>query len=115
MNRIKILIIDDEWLIRLELKNMLAQYAKIGVIDEAANISEAIALYAEKKHDVIFLDIQMPGGSGFDFLEKINGKYKLVFITGFDQYLAKAKKFSAIGYLMKPINKDQLSKVIKKL
>ncbi len=115
MNQIKTLIIDDEWLIRSELKTMLMQYPNIDVIGEAANVIQATKLFKKHKPDLVFLDIHMPGGSGFDFLERINGNYKLVFITAFDQYLPKARKFRAIDYLMKPISKDKLSKVIQKL
>ena len=115
MNSIKTLIIDDEWLIRSELKTMLIQYPNIDVIGEAANVTEAIKLYKKFKPDLIFLDINMPGRSGFDFLNKVNGNFKLVFITAFDHYLPKARKIRALDYLMKPISKDKLSKVIQKL
>lgn len=115
MNRLKTLIIDDEWLIRSELKTMLDQYPNIDVIGEAANVMEAIKLYEAMKPDLVFLDIHMPRGSGFDFLDQVNGDFKLVFITAFDQYLDEAKKYQAIDYLMKPISKDKLLKVIQKL
>lgn len=115
MNRIKTIIIDDEWLIRTELKDMLLQYPNINVIGEAANVTDAIRLHNELKPDLVFLDIQLPGGSGFDFLERVNGCFKLVFITAFDHYLKEAKSYRAIDYLMKPISKKKLSKVIQKL
>ena len=115
MNPIKTLIIDDEWLIRSELKTLLAQYPQIDVIGEAANVNEAIQLYHSLKPDLVFLDIHMPCGTGFDFLRQVNGDFKLVFITAFDQYLEEAKKYQAIDYLMKPINKQKLSKAIRKL
>jgi two-component system LytT family response regulator len=115
MNRIKTLIIDDEWLIRSELKTMLVRYPNIDVIGEAANVMEAIKLYEALKPDLVFLDIQLPGGSGFDFLNRVDGSFKLVFITAFDQFLNEAKQYRAIDYLMKPISKDKLSRVIRKL
>lgn len=115
MNRIKTLIIDDEWLIRSELKTMLVQYPNIDVIGEAANVMEAVNLCEAMKPDLVFLDIQLPGGSGFDFLARVNGSFKLVFITAFDQFLNEAKQYRAIDYLMKPISKDKLSRVIRKL
>jgi len=115
MNRIKTLIIDDEWLIRSELKTMLVQYPNIDVIGEATNVNEAVKLCEALKPDLVFLDIHMPCGSGFDFLNRVNGDFKLVFITAFDQYLNEAKKYQAIDYLMKPISKDKLLKVIQKL
>ena len=115
MNPIKTLIIDDEWLIRTELKDMLMQYPNINIIGEAANIDDAIKLHNDLKPDLVFLDIHMPGGSGFDFLSRVNGDFKLVFITAFDQFLNEAKQYRAIDYLMKPISKDKLSRVIRKL
>lgn len=115
MNPIKTLIIDDEWLIRTELKDMLMQYPNIDVIGEAANLTDAIKLHNDLKPDLVFLDIQLPGGSGFDFLSRVNGDFKLVFITAFDQFLNEAKQHRAVDYLMKPISKDKLSRVIRKL
>jgi two-component system LytT family response regulator len=115
MNRMKTLIIDDEWLIRSELKTMLVQYPNIDVVGEAANVMDAVKLCELLNPDLVFLDIHMPGGSGFDFLSRVNGNFKLVFITAFDQFLTDAKQYRAIDYLMKPISKDKLSMVIKKL
>ena len=115
MNRIKTLIIDDEWLIRSELKTMLIQYPNIDVIGEAANVNEAVKLCTELKPDLVFLDIHIPGGSGFDFLNQVNCNFKLVFITAFDHYLDETKKYRSIDYLMKPINKDKLLRVIRAL
>lgn len=115
MNSYKTLIIEDEWLIRAELKNMLSHYPNIDLVGEAASVTDAIKLYNELKPDLVFLDIQLPGGSGFDFLDRVNGHFNLVFITAFDQYLDKAKSYRAIDYLMKPISKRKLAKVIQKL
>jgi two-component system LytT family response regulator len=94
---------------------MLVQYPNIDVVGEAANVTDAIKLCELLKPDLVFLDIHMPGGSGFDFLSRVNGNFKLVFITAFDQFLTDAKQYRAIDYLMKPISKDKLSMVIKKL
>lgn len=112
---IKTLIIDDEWLIRSELRTMLVEYPNIDVIGEAANVTEAIKLCNELKPDLIFLDIHLPGRSGFDFLGEVGNNFKLVIISAFDHYLNEAKKYKAVDYLMKPINKDKLSNVIQKL
>ncbi|MEE4310763.1 MAG: response regulator [candidate division KSB1 bacterium] len=115
MHQIKVIIIDDEWLIRAELKSMIDQYSHLDVVGEAASIAEGEALCREVKPDVIFLDIHLPGGSGFDFLDKVNGDYKIVLITGFDQYLNKMMQYKVIDCLMKPIGKDRLEEVIKNL
>jgi len=115
LQKIKTLIIDDEWLIRRELKDMLLQYPRIVVVGEAANVTQAINLFYLLKPDLIFLDIQMPGGSGFDFLDRVDGNFKLVFVTAFDKYRGRAITYQAIDYLMKPISKEKLSKVIQNL
>ena len=72
MKQIKTIIIDDEWLICSKLKTMLVQYSNIDVISEAANVVEAVKLYEALKPDLVFLDIHIPGGSGFDFLSQVN-------------------------------------------
>lgn len=115
MKRIKTLIIDDEWLIRIELKRMLMHYPNINVVGEATNMIEALKVFHELQPDLIFLDIQLPGGTGFDFLNRINGNFKVVFITAFNQLHEEAKKYQAMDCLMKPISKTKLAKVIQKL
>ncbi len=115
MNQLKTLIIDDEWLIRLELRRMLSQYPNINVVGEAANMSEAVRAVNEAKPDLIFLDIQMPGGSGFAFLEQVKIDFKIIFVTAFTQHFTRAEKFGAIDYLLKPISKDRLDRAMEKL
>ena len=115
MKTFKTLIIDDEWLIRLELRRMLSQYPNVSVVGEAANLREAFVAVQEKKPDLIFLDIEMPGGSGFDFLEQAEGAFKTIIVTAFPQYLSRARKFNAIDYLLKPISQERLSKAILNL
>ena len=108
-------IIDDEWLIRTELKSMLDHHDKINVIGEATNFSEACQLLKEKSPDLVFLDIQLPGGTGFDLLDLMEVKFKTIIISAFDQYIKKAKKYHAEAILMKPISIDELTKVINKI
>ncbi|MDZ7262291.1 MAG: response regulator, partial [candidate division KSB1 bacterium] len=110
-----IIIVDDEWLIRSELKTMLSQYPNINVVGEAATIEEAIHLIDKFKPDVLFLDIQLSDGSGFDLLNQVEPNFKVVFVSAYDQYREEARKFKAEAYLMKPISKDWLAKVINKL
>lgn len=115
MKQFRTLIIDDEWLIRLELRRMLKPYSYINVIGEAANLKEAEEAVRELQPDLIFLDIQMPGGSGFDFLEHVKGDFKTVFVTAFTQHIMKAKKYQAVDYLLKPISKERLARTMQKL
>lgn len=115
MKMISTLIIDDEWLIRLELKNMLRPYPEIQIIGEANSISNALKLIHTSPRDLIFLDIQLPDGSGFDFLNQVPRDFLLVFITAFDQYRIPAQKYQPLDYLMKPISKNKLHQVIQKV
>jgi two-component system LytT family response regulator len=115
MKQYRTIIIDDEWLIRLELRRMLKPYAYINVVGEAANLMEAEEAIKELKPDLIFLDIQMPGGSGFDFLEQVEGNFKVIFVTAFTQHFAQAKKYQAIDYLLKPISKERLARAMQEL
>jgi len=109
------MIVDDEWLAREELKTMLTQYPDIKVIAEAANVSQAIEVLRTTKPDVIFLDIQMPGATGFELLERAEINSEIIFITAYDQYAIKAFEVNALDYLLKPINKQRLTKTIDRL
>jgi two-component system LytT family response regulator len=115
MDQLKTLIIDDEWLIRLELRRMLSQYPNISIVGEAANLREAVQAVHETKPDLVFLDIQMPGGSGFAFLEQVEINFKIIFVTAFTQHITRAEKFGAVDYLLKPISKDRLARAMQKL
>lgn len=115
MLSLKTLIVDDEWLVRSELKTMLAGYPEITVIGEAANVAQAIPLIQKNPPDVIFLDIQMPGASGFDLLDQIETSARIIFITAYDKYALRAFDVNALDYLLKPISKERLAKTVRKL
>jgi two-component system LytT family response regulator len=105
-----IVIIDDEKHCRDLLKAQIERYCpNANIIGEASSVNTGVALIKEKKPDLVFLDIQMNDGTGFDLLNKSNLEtFKLVFTTAFDEYAIKAFKYSAIHYLLKPIDKDEL-------
>ena len=69
----------------------------------------------EKKPDLVFLDIKIPGGSGFDLLKQINGDFKVIFISAYHKYMREAKKYNAEAYLLKPIRMDQLVDAVMKI
>lgn len=115
MLSLKTLIVDDEWLVRSELKTMLAGYPEITFIGEAANVAQAIPLIQKNPPDVIFLDIQMPGASGFDLLDQVETAARIIFITAYDKYALRAFEVNALDYLLKPISKERLAKAVKKL
>jgi two-component system LytT family response regulator len=115
MQSFKTLIVDDEWLVRSELKMMLAGYPEITVVGEAASVAQAVPLIATSRPEVIFLDIQLPGASGFDLLEQIDTSARIIFITAYDKYAIRAFEVNALDYLLKPISKERLAKAIRKL
>ncbi len=94
---------------------MLAGYPEITVIGEAANVTQAIPLIQKNPPDVIFLDIQMPGASGFDLLDQIETSARIIFITAYDKYALRAFDVNALDYLLKPISKERLAKAVKRL
>ena len=115
MHQYKTIIVDDEWLILSELRSLLSQFPTIRIVGEASNINEAARLIATCRPDIVFLDIQMPGGSGFNLLDRIEVDFKIIFITAYDQYRNSVWSSKAEAYLMKPISREQLAKVIQNL
>jgi len=115
MAPLKAIVVDDEWLVRSELKTMLAEFQTLHVIGEASNVQQAAEQIEQLHPDVVFLDIQMPGETGFDLLEKTDVRSQIVFITAFDQYAIRAFEVNALDYLLKPINKERLRKTIQRL
>ncbi len=118
--RLRALIVDDERLARHELGAMLgAHNAAIEVVGSAGAIDQAIELIARLKPDVIFLDIQLSPGTGFDLLDRLDLQQdhpaRIVFVTAFDAYALRAFEVNALDYLLKPINPDRLAQAIAKL
>jgi two-component system LytT family response regulator len=105
------IIIDDERLARNELKKLLLEFPDVEVIDEAEGIEKIDAL----SPDLIFLDIQMPGKTGFDMLTELEKAPHVIFTTAYDEYALKAFEVNALDYLMKPIEPKRLADAIQKL
>ncbi len=112
---IKSIIIDDERLARNELKKLLQSHSEIEVIEEAANVDEGIEKIEQFNPELIFLDIQMPGKTGFDLLAKVEKAPKVIFTTAYDEYAIKAFEVNALDYLLKPIEPKRLADAIHKL
>ena len=118
---IKAIIVDDQ----IEAINSLKQDLlnifsnDIQIIGESMNLDEAVVMFKELKPDLIFLDIDLKIGTGFDFLKRIqqfkHSDYDIVFITAFNQFAIKAIKYSAFDYLLKPIDRDELELSINRL
>jgi two-component system, LytTR family, response regulator len=111
----KTLIVDDEPLARRELRRLLANYPAVEVAGEAGNIDEARELIEKLEPDLVFLDIQMPGGTGFDLLAQLDRVPRIVFTTAYDHYAVKAFDVNALDYLLKPIESDRLATALRKV
>lgn len=111
----KALIIDDERLARTELKRLLEPFKDIQLVGEAVNADDAAEKISQLNPDLIFLDIQMPGKSGFDLLETLDKVPKVIFTTAYDEYALKAFEYNALDYLLKPIEPKRLEEAIRKI
>ena len=109
------LIIDDERLARKELMKLLEEHPSIEVVGEAANADEADKLIEELNPDLLFLDIQMPGQTGFQLLESLDSAPLVVFTTAYDEFALKAFEVNALDYLLKPITAERLSEAVHKI
>lgn len=108
---IRTLLVDDEPAARNYLRGLLSDaHPEVEVIGEASNISEAQRLLAEQRPALVFLDVEMPGGSGFDLLRELKRwEFEVIFVTGFQRYAIQAIRFSALDYLPKPAQPDELA------
>ena len=111
----KALIVDDERLARTELQRLLTKIPDIQVVGEAVNSDDAIQKIAELKPEVVFLDIQMPGKTGFDLLEELDTVPHIIFTTAYDEYALKAFEYNALDYLLKPIDQTRLEDAVKRV
>jgi two-component system LytT family response regulator len=109
------IIVDDERLARKDMNSLLAEFKNIEVVGEADSVAAAAKLIKEKEPDIVFLDIQMPGESGFDLLEKTDVQAKVIFVTAFDEHAIRAFEVDAVDYLMKPVSPERLRKAIEKV
>src|SRR3954463_945106 len=112
---VRTIIIDDERLARNELKKLLQDFSEIEVIDEASNVQEGLEKIEQHNPGLIFLDIQMPGKTGFDLLEELERAPKVIFTTAYDEFALKAFEVNALDYLLKPVEPKRLSDAIQKL
>lgn len=108
-------IVDDESLARYALKNKLKAHPEIEVIGEAEGLSEALQEIPRLRPDILFLDIQLNEGTGFDLLDRIDYNGKVVFITAFDSYALRAFEINAVDYLLKPISSRRLKESLKRV
>lgn len=116
MEKLKILIIDDELPVQQMLQKVVAEFCiNVEIVGTADNIKKALAVIHEFRPDLLLLDINLPDGNGFELLERIEGTVpKTIFITAYDEYAIKAFRISAVDYILKPINIDDLVAAIEK-
>jgi two-component system, LytTR family, response regulator len=114
MNK-RAIIIDDERLARNELKKLLLDFPDVEIVAEATNAKEGIEKIEEFNPDLIFLDIQMPGKTGFDMLAELDKAPHVIFTTAYDDYALKAFEVNALDYLLKPIEPKRLQDALHKV
>jgi two-component system LytT family response regulator len=117
-DKIQALIVDDELSGREQIQHHLLKHNSIIITGIVASVDEALSFIRKKMPDVIFLDIDMPGKNGFDLVDELKTRdiqVEIVFVTAFDKYAIQAIKASAFDYILKPIDKEELNEVIKKL
>ncbi|AEE52135.1 LytR/AlgR family response regulator transcription factor [Haliscomenobacter hydrossis] len=113
---IRTILIDDEAHNHRELIRVLSETCpQVNILGEAMNIAEGRMLYQHHAPELIFLDIEMPGGNGFQFLESIQPvRAEVIFVTAYDKYAIQAIKFAALDYLLKPVNPTELKIAVEK-
>lgn len=115
LKELKTIIVEDELGGRNTLKALLLATPGVNLVGEAANVDDAIKLIELKSPHLVLLDIEMPYKNGFDLLTALpNHNFEVIFTTAYDSYAIKAIKFSAIDYLLKPIDPDELAVAIEK-
>lgn len=110
----KALIVDDEPLARRELRRLLVDFPWIEIVGEAGDVAEAATRVDTLAPDLLFLDIQMPGGSGFDLLARLDHLPRVIFTTAYDHHAVRAFEVNALDYLLKPIEPQRLAAALTK-
>ena len=115
INDMNAIIVEDEKHNRETLKNLLEEFCEgVNVIAMAASVSEAVEKIRANRPEVVFLDIELQAGTGFDVLNALNDlNFDVIFTTAFEQYALRAIKYSSIDYLLKPIDLEELQEAVK--
>ncbi|HMD34861.1 MAG TPA: LytTR family DNA-binding domain-containing protein [Vicinamibacterales bacterium] len=108
----KVVIVDDERLARSELRRLLKPHADVTIAGEARNVDEAESLLRKEPIDLLLLDIQMPDGTGFDLLERLDRVPAVVMTTAYDRHAIHAFEINALDYLLKPIAPERLAQAL---
>jgi two-component system LytT family response regulator len=108
-------LVDDEAPARRELRSLLAEFAWIDIVGEAANVAQALSTIEATHPELLFLDIQMPGGTGFDLLTRLEHLPKVIFTTAHDEHAVRAFEINALDYLLKPIHPARLASALARI
>ena len=113
---IRTIIVDDEFMSRETLRDMIALYCNdIEIIGEGQDVRSGVKIIKQLKPDLVFLDIRMPDGSGFELLRQLMPvNFRIIFITAYEEYAIKAFKFNAIDYITKPVDPEELRTAVVK-
>ncbi|MBS0631188.1 MAG: response regulator transcription factor [Verrucomicrobia bacterium] len=112
---LRTLLVDDERLARRALRSLLAAHPEVAIVGEAATVAEAAAVAAGQPVDLIFLDVQMPPGTGFDLLPLLSPPPAIIFVTAHDSHAVRAFEVSAADYLLKPLSPARLAAAIQRI
>ena len=112
---VRVVVVDDERLARAQLQRMLHEHADVEVVGEADDVPSAVEVIGRTRPDAIFLDIQMPGESGFELLPRLERPVQVVFVTAFDAYAIRAFEVNALDYLLKPVTPARLDGTVQRL
>jgi two-component system LytT family response regulator len=115
MQKRRVLLVDDEPLARKRLRRLLAGHADVEIAGEAGDGESACRLITEVAPDLVFLDVQMPGMSGFDVLARLRERPRVIFVTAHDEFAVRAFEEQAVDYLLKPVEPARLERALARL
>jgi two-component system, LytTR family, response regulator len=112
---LRALIVDDEAPAREHLVQLLECHYNVKIVGEANSAANAAVLCSDLQPNLIFLDVQMPGGDGFSLLSKLDPLPAIIFVTGYDEYAVRAFEVNAVDYLIKPVNPQRLADALQRI
>ena len=112
--KLRVAIVDDEKPARDRMRRLVADLPDVEIVGEAGNVAEAVVLVDSTRPDLLLLDVQIPGGDGFDVLRQVTHTPQVVFTTAFDHYAVKAFEVKSLDYLLKPVPKERLADAVER-
>jgi two-component system, LytTR family, response regulator len=114
-NKLRALIVEDEPFVRADLCFLLKDHPQIEVAEETETVRDTLNILAKERFDVVFLDVQIRGGSGFDVLDAVSLDTPVIFFTSYESYAPKAFEVDALDYLVKPVSRERLAQAVDRL